>query len=74
MALRQKQNAKSTLGRHSLKQAYVRKSDASCVVVVIVIVKALFLDGNHVTWYIVIFNGPSSYMHTYIIYIHTIKL
>ena len=42
--------------------------------VVVVVVKALFLDGNHVTWYIVIFNGPSSYMHTYIIYIHTIKL
>ena len=25
----------------------------------VTVVKALFLDGNHVTWYIVIFNGPS---------------
>ena len=30
-------------------------------VTVVVVVKALFLDGNHVTWYIVIFNGPSYY-------------
>ena len=33
---------------------------AAVVVVVVVVVKASFSYGNHVTWYIVIFNGPSS--------------
>ena len=36
-------------------------SHPASVTVVVVVVKALFLDGNHVTWYIVIFNGPSYY-------------
>ena len=45
---------------HVYIKAFLLKMDRAKCQTVVVVVKALFLDGNHVTWYIVIFNGPSS--------------